>query len=250
MDVLAIIPARYGSTRLPGKPLIKLRGKTLIQRVYERVSLCKEVDEIIVATDDIGIYNHVKKFGGQSIMTRVDHMSGTARCAEVITRMPGFKYVINIQGDEPLIHVDQINMLIRFIRSSAGIQIATLVKSIDNVEDLTNPSKVKVVSDINQRALYFSRAAIPFNRDEALNNWLNCGNYFKHIGMYAYQTKVLEELGRLPNHPLESIEKLEQLNWLAHGFSIHTSETTLESIGVDTEEDAKLVEHLLGLADV
>ena len=234
MDVLAIIPARYGSTRLPGKPLIKLRGKTLIQRVYERVSLCKEVDEIIVATDDIGIYNHVKKFGGQSIMTR----------------MPGFKYVINIQGDEPLIHVDQINMLIRFIRSSAGIQIATLVKSIDNVEDLTNPSKVKVVSDINQRALYFSRAAIPFNRDEALNNWLNCGNYFKHIGMYAYQTKVLEELGRLPNHPLESIEKLEQLNWLAHGFSIHTSETTLESIGVDTEEDAKLVEHLLGLADV
>ena len=248
MHITAIIPARYGSTRLPGKPLIKLAGQTLIKRVYDRVKLCTEVNEIVVATDDIGIFNHVKKFGGDVVMTRIDHLSGTSRCAEVLEKRPGATHVINVQGDEPLIHPDHINQLIQVIKQPET-QIATLVKHIDQFEDLENPSKVKVVIAKNGKALYFSRSCIPFVRDVEKNQWLSKTTFFKHIGMYAFNATTLRELYHLDSHPLERIEKLEQLNWLAHGYDIHTATTHLESIGVDTEEDVKLVEHLLKLSN-
>lgn len=247
MNILAIIPARYGSTRLPGKPLIKLSGTTLIQRVYDRVKLCKAISQIVIATDDISIYNHVKKFGGQVVMTRVDHKSGTSRCAEVLEKFAGITHVINIQGDEPLIHAAQIEQLIKVLKKP-NVDIGTLVKKIDQPADLDDPSKVKVVTGAGGKALYFSRSPIPFVRDEKKDFWLNHATFYKHIGMYGYKAEVLRSLSSLKQHPLELIEKLEQLNWLANGHVIHVGETHLESIGVDTTEDVKLVEKILSLA--
>lgn len=247
MRVLAIIPARYGSTRLPGKPLIKLKGKTIIERVYERVSMCSLVNEIIVATDDIRIYNHVKKFGGNAIITRIDHQSGTNRCAEVLNRNPGATHVVNVQGDEPLIYPRQIDDLVRFITSNPEIGIATLVKRIENIDDLENPAKVKVVRRRDGQAMYFSRSAIPFVRDVMPDRWLEHAAFYKHIGMYAFRSDTLVRLSMLGQDALEKTEKLEQLNWLSNGYPIHTLETEYESIGVDTREDANLVEHILSL---
>ncbi len=247
MHVLAIIPARYGSTRLPGKPLIKLKGKTIIERVYQRVAMCNLVDEIVVATDDIRIFNHVKKFGGNAMITRIDHQSGTSRCAEVLHRYAGATHVINVQGDEPLIYPKQIDDLVRFITNNPEIGIGTLVKRIENIEDLENPAKVKVVRRRDGQALYFSRSAIPYVRDAMPDQWLEHAPFFKHIGMYAFKSETLMHLSLLDQDDLEKAEKLEQLNWLAHGYPIHTLETEYESIGVDTREDANLVEHILSL---
>lgn len=250
MHVMAVIPARYGSTRLPGKPLIKLKGRTIVERVYRRVAKCELVNEIIVATDDIRIFNHVNRFGGKAMITRIDHESGTSRCAEVLQKNPGATHVINVQGDEPLIHPKQIDDLIRFVTSRKDIEIGTLVKKIDDAADLENPSKAKVIFGDNGKALYFSRAAIPYVRDAMPDQWLRKADFYKHIGMYAFRSDILRQLALLESHPLERAEKLEQLNWLANGFDIHVSETEMESIGVDTPEDARLVEHLLGLAEV
>ena len=249
MKVLGIIPARYGSTRLPGKPMIKVKGKTIIQRVYERVARAEVLDLAVVATDDVRIFNHVKKFGGNAIMTRQVHRSGTMRCGEVIEHITEAGLIINVQGDEPLINPGEIDRLGRFMLDSQDKLIGTLVKRIDRQEDLNDPSVAKVVMDEERRVLYFSRSAIPHVRNYPIEQWLDHGEFFKHIGLYAYTRRALQGLATLKSSHLEESELLEQLNWLYHGYEIHALETEVESLGIDTQEDVALLEHILGLAD-
>ena len=242
---MAIIPARYGSTRLPAKPLIQIRGKSLIHRVCERVQLAKSIDHFCVATDDILIYNHVKKLGFDVVMTRYDQPSGTYRCAEVLAQFPMVTHVVNVQGDEPMIDPSMIDQVANHIILQQGNTIATLVRRIDQPGDLTNPNIVKVVLKANAEAMYFSRQAIPFVRDVDPAQWLSQGPFYKHIGMYAYTAQALKVIEKLPGHAYESMEKLEQLTWLANGFTIQCIETTLESKGIDTEEDLKIVSSMI-----
>ena len=250
MHILGIIPARYGSTRLPGKPLIKVRGKTIIQRVYERVKMAKLLNEVVVATDDVRIYNHVKKFGGKAEMTRIDHPSGTYRCAEVARRYAAYDVIVNVQGDEPLINPLQVDQLSEFISSNVQTcPIATLIKKIDRQEDLEDPSVAKVVHGHDGRVLYFSRATIPFVRNHPQAQWLEHHTYYKHIGLYAYTRDTLMALSELERSKVEQAELLEQVNWLYHGFPVFARETDIESIGVDTPDDLDLLNHILGLAD-
>jgi 3-deoxy-manno-octulosonate cytidylyltransferase (CMP-KDO synthetase) len=247
MNILGIIPARYGSTRLPGKALLKVRGKTIIERVYERVKMSKHLAGCVVATDDVRIFNHVRKFGGKAIMTRADHESGTSRCAEVLESLRSFDLIVNIQGDEPLIHPAQIDQLCDFMMSRPTMPIGTLIRRIDKPEDLTNPAVAKVVRGTQGRVLYFSRSAVPFVRDTPAANWLDTTDFYRHVGMYAYRTEALRKLGTLGTSDLERTEKLEQLNWLYHGFAIYAMETEYESLGVDTPADVELLEKLLSL---
>ena len=248
MEILGIIPARYGSTRLPGKPMIKVRGKTIIRRVYERVVKSTLLTRVIVATDDVRIYNHVTKFGGDAIMTNQQHRSGTMRCGEVIRQIADADIILNIQGDEPLINPGEVDRLVRYMAEDPDRRIGTLVKKMDSTEDLQNPSEAKVILDEDFRALYFSRAPIPFIRDKPIEQWIEFGTYYKHIGLYAYRRSTLEQLVLLEPSTLENAESLEQLNWLYHGYPIHALETEVESFGVDTPEDVALLEHILGLA--
>jgi 3-deoxy-manno-octulosonate cytidylyltransferase (CMP-KDO synthetase) len=248
MNILGIIPARYGSTRLPGKALLKVQGKTIIERVYERVKMSKRLAGYVVATDDVRIYNHVRKFGGKAIMTRADHESGTSRCAEVLESLRGFDIIVNIQGDEPLIHPAQIDQLCEFMVSRPNVPIGTLMRRIDSVDDLTNPAVAKVVPGAQGRVLYFSRSAVPFVRDKEMSGWLDQTQFYRHVGMYAYRADALRKLGALRTSELERAEKLEQLNWLYHGFSVYATETEYESIGVDTPADLELLEKLLNLS--
>lgn len=245
MKTLGIIPARYGSTRLPGKPLIKIRGKTIIERVHARAKQARLLHDVIVATDDVTIYNHVRKFGGHAMMTRLDHESGTLRCAEVSAAMPGFGLIINIQGDEPLIDPAQIDQLAAFMINTPTAGIGTLIRRITDVADLTNPSVAKVVCGHNGRVLYFSRNAVPFVRDFPVGSWLDKLPFFRHVGMYAYRREVLARIGSLSQSNLEHAEKLEQLNWLYHGFQVYAVQTEFDSHGVDTPEDLERVERLL-----
>jgi len=238
---MAIIPARYGSQRLPGKPLIQIHGKSMIQRVCERVQAAKAIDHFCVATDDIRIFNHVKKMGYDVVMTRYDQPSGTFRCAEVLSQFPMVTHVVNVQGDEPLIEPSMIDALSKYISEQSGLKIATLIRRIEDASDLENPNVVKVVINRNADAMYFSRQAIPFVRDLPIDKWLGQGTYFRHIGMYAYTSQALLAIEKLSGHPYESMEKLEQLSWLANGFQIQCLETSLESKGIDTEEDLKMV---------
>jgi len=249
MNVLGIIPARYGSTRLPGKPLIKVKGKTIIQRVYERASLSEVLYKVVVATDDVRIYNHVRKFGGLAIMTRQVHRSGTMRCGEVLKSAPEADVIINVQGDEPLINPGEISRLGRFLIEDPDRQIGTLVKRIDRHEDLENPSVAKVVMDLYHRVLYFSRSAIPHVAGHPVESWLDHGVYYKHVGLYGYTRKALLNLTKLDPCDIEQAESLEQLGWLYHGYPVHALETDIESIGIDTIEDVRLLEHILSLAD-
>ena len=242
---MAIIPARYGSLRLPGKPLIQIRGKSLIQRVCERVQQASSVDHFCVATDDIRIYNHVKKLGYDVVMTRYDHTSGTFRCAEVLTQFPMITHVINVQGDEPLIDPAAIDMLAMHISEQSGLSIATLVNRIEDPQELSNHNIVKVVMNKNNEAMYFSRQAIPFVRDFPVESWLTQGPYYKHIGVYAYTASALQQIERLINHPYENMEKLEQLTWLANGFQIRCIETDMQSKGIDTEDDLREVTSII-----
>ncbi len=242
---MAIIPARYGSQRLPGKPLIQIRGKSLIQRVCERVQEAKAIDHFCVATDDIRIYNHVRKLGYDVIMTRYDQPSGTYRCAEVLAQFPMVTHVVNVQGDEPLIEPALIDMLARYISEQSGTTIATLMRKLDTTHDLVNPNVVKVVVSRTNQAMYFSRQPIPYVRDVATENWLGQGLFYKHIGMYAYTSQALHAIEKLSAHPYESLEKLEQLTWLANGFPIHCVECDGESRGIDTEEDLIYVSSLI-----
>ncbi len=249
MNVLGIIPARYGSTRLPGKPLIKVKGKTIIQRVYERASMSEVLYKVIVATDDVRIYNHVRKFGGSAVMTRQIHRSGTMRCGEVLETEPEADIIINVQGDEPLINPGEISRLGRFLIEDTDREIGTLVKRIDRQEDIVDPSIAKVVMDLYHRVLYFSRAAVPHVRNYPIDQWLDHAVYYKHIGLYGYTRKALQNLSRLDPSDIEEAELLEQLNWLYHGYVVHALETDIESIGIDTPEDVSLLEHILSLAD-
>ena len=242
---MAIIPARYGSQRLPGKPLIMIKGKSLIQRVCERVQQAKVIDHFCVATDDILIYNHVKKLGYDVVMTRYEQPSGTFRCAEVLSQFPMVTHVVNVQGDEPLIDPLMIDHLATNIIGQTGLNIATLIRKIESVEDLVNPNIVKVVINRANEAMYFSRQPIPFIRDVETDQWLDYGAFYQHVGMYAYTAQALLAIEKLSIHPYESLEKLEQLTWLANGLTIQCHETEMESRGIDTEEDLKMVTSMI-----
>jgi len=238
MKIIGLIPARYASTRLPAKALKDLAGKTMIQRVYEQAAKATCLSKLVVATDDARIYDHVKSFGGEVCMTRVDHPSGTDRCAEALTLQEGkFDYVINIQGDEPFIHPDQIDLL--GSKLNGQTEIATLGKIINHVDELESESEVKIALNVHQEALYFSRSIIPYivNSDADKANWLKQYNFFKHVGMYAYRSDILGQLTKLPQSPLEKVERLEQLRWLENGFRIAIVETTEETICIDTPAD-------------
>lgn len=235
MTILGIIPARYKSSRFPGKPLVDIKGETMVQRVYNQACKAKSLSKVIVATDDERIFNHVNSFGGNVIMTSSEHKNGTERCAEVAENEKNSDFVINIQGDEPFINPKQIDQLADFI-SRTEFDIATLCKKIDSNEILFNPNVVKVVFQ-QQRALYFSRSVIPYCRQDDKLKWILHHDYYKHIGMYAYKSSCLSGIASLQPTPLEKSESLEQLRWLESGFSIGITPTKLESISIDTPQD-------------
>ncbi len=236
MTILGIIPARYASTRFPGKPLIDIAGKSMIQRVYEQAKKCSHLTEVIVATDDTRIYDHVLAFDGVAIMTSADHQSGTDRCAEVALQHPQYNVIINIQGDEPYIDPEQITKL-AFCFNDAGTQIATLVKKVANEQELFNVNSPKVVINKLSEAVYFSRSPLPHIRGQEQQNWLNHFAYFKHIGIYGYRADVLQEITKLTVSSLEKAESLEQLRWIENGYRIKVAETELETYAIDTPED-------------
>lgn len=243
MKCIGIIPARYESTRFPGKPLIDIDGQSMIQFVYENSKKSSSLDTVIVATDDRRIFNHVKSFGGEVLMTSKEHQSGTDRCAEVIQILSksenNFDVVINIQGDEPFLDPSQIELLINCFKENGKIQIATLVKKIEQSDELFNPNIVKAVIGINGDAIYFSRSPIPFVRDEKQNKWLEKSNYLKHIGIYGYRTNILMQITKLDKTALEKSENLEQLRWLENGYIIKTNLTSIENTAIDTPDDLK-----------
>jgi 3-deoxy-manno-octulosonate cytidylyltransferase (CMP-KDO synthetase) len=241
MKILGIIPARYGSTRFPGKPLIDINGKSMIQRVYEQAKSCSSLNEVVVATDDQRIFDHVKSFGGNVEMTSDKHESGTDRCAEVVEKVSEtYDVVINIQGDEPYIDPIQITQLCECFKDEKT-DIATLIKKIESTEDLFNENKVKVVKSSADFAIYFSRNPIPFVKGEAKENWLKTNTYFKHIGIYGYRAEVLQNITQMPLSILEKAEGLEQLRWLENGLFIKVAETQLEAIAIDSPEDLKKI---------
>ena len=242
MKVLGIIPARYASTRFPGKPLITIGGKTMIERVYTQC-IKSDLTEVIVATDDSRILLHVNTFG-KAVMTSNGHQSGTDRCHEVAKNLhEEFDYVVNVQGDEPFIDPNQINLLLAMLDMET--QIATLIKKIENPEHLFNSNVVKVVKALSDHALNFSRSPIPHVRGKEEKDWLSNQSFYKHIGMYAYRTDILKELASLAQTQLEKVESLEQLRWLENGYIIRTAETDQETFGIDTPDDLKKAEEYL-----
>lgn len=240
MKILGIIPARYGSTRFPGKPLADIGGKSMLQRVYEQSLKCKALSKVIVATDDERIADNVKLFGGDVAITSASHQSGTDRCAEVVQQLKSnFDTVINIQGDEPFIDPAQIELLASCFADSKT-EIATLIKKLTREEDIRNPNIVKVISDYQNNAIYFSRAAIPYRRNPEAEI-----AYFKHIGIYGYRTETLLKITKLPQGSLEKAESLEQLRWVENGYKIQVKETETETLSIDTPDDLKHVEKYL-----
>lgn len=243
MRILGIIPARYGSSRFPGKPLIDLKGKTMIQRVVEGASKAALLTDLIVATDDQRIVDEVVRFGGKVVMTDSNHPTGTDRCAEVLRNLPdSYDVVINIQGDEPLVDARQLDQLLQAF-SNPDVQIATLASRKIEMEDILNPNRIKLVVDKHHNALYFSRSPIP-NFANAKGEPLEIYPFLRHIGLYAYRSEVLLQLSKLEETQLEKIESLEQLRWLYNGYSIRVVETEIETPNIDTPED---VEKVLGL---
>jgi len=238
---IGIIPARYGSSRFPGKPLADILGKPMIQWTYESSKKATCLDEVYVATDDQRIIDVVAAFGGKAILTSSIHQSGTDRCMEVVEKLD-FKpeIVINIQGDEPLIKAKMIDQLHAVI-SGNGIQLATLVKKINDVSILHDPNRVKVVTDNNGKALFFSRAAIPFIKNSPMKEWLSHHDFYKHIGIYAYKLEALQSVTKLTVSSLEQMESLEQLRWLENGFDIYTGITEEISPSVDTPIDLEKI---------
>lgn len=243
MNFTAIIPARYASTRFPGKPLAILGGKSVIQRVYEQA--VDVLGEAYVATDDERILNTVEAFGGCAIMTRSDHQSGTDRIEEAATKIgTTADVIINIQGDEPFIQRSQIETLCQLFDDSQT-QIGTLGKRFDSMEAADNPNSPKIVCDINGFALYFSRSVIPFIRGKERGEWFSQYPFLKHLGIYAYRRRVLTEITKLPQSPLERAECLEQLRWLQNGYRIRVGLTDVETVGIDTPEDLQRAEQFL-----
>ena len=246
MKVLGVIPSRFGSSRFPGKPLIDIAGQSMIQRVYLQSKKCELIDEVIVATDDDRIYQHVLEFGGKAMMTSTQHENGTQRCGEVLDAHSDFDVVLNIQGDEPLIKPQQLEKVIALFHDET-VQIGTLVKKMDKEEEVLNVNRVKVVLDSKQNAIYFSRNTIPASNNLSLTQILDLGLFYKHIGIYAWRIEVLKELLQLPFSELERVESLEQLRWLYNGYKIRVAETSIETPNIDTPED--LEEVLRALAD-
>lgn len=238
MKILGIIPARYDSTRFPGKPLVDISGKSMIQRVYERALKCKELNRLIIATDDERIYKEATSFNAEVIMTSKNHPSGTDRCNEVAQNLDEvYDYIINIQGDEPFIFPQQISQLCGLLKPQ--IEFATLAKKITDPKKLSDSNSVKVIFDNKNFAIYFSRHAIPFNRDSKIDDWLNQHIYYKHIGIYAYKSELLEKVCQIPRSSLEISESLEQLRWLENGYKIKIGITEYESPNIDSPEDLK-----------
>ena len=243
MKFIGIIPARYSSSRFPGKPLAILGGKPVIEHVYRQVSSVME--DVFVATDDHRIYDAVEAFGGKAIMTRSDHKSGTDRICEALEKVGGsFDVVINIQGDEPFIQKSQLETVMQCF-DDPRTQIATLGKPFESMEAVENPNSPKIVLDNDGYALYFSRSVIPFVRGKEHEEWLSHFPYLKHIGLYAYRTEVLREVSKLPQSTLELAESLEQLRWLQNGYKIKVGLTDVETIGIDTPEDLQRAEEKL-----
>ena len=238
--IIGIIPARYASTRFPGKPLALINGISMIERVYRQASACKELTAVVVATDDQHIFDHVIGFGGWVVMTSASHRSGTDRLGETIRILAekgnSFEIAVNIQGDEPFIQPLQISRVIRLFRNPE-IEITTLIKKIEPGSDLFNSNVVKVVTDARGRALLFSRSPIPHFRGLPEDQWASDYPYYKHIGIYAYRTGTLEKLVQLGPAPLEETESLEQLRWLWNGYQIFTEVTEFETTGIDTPDD-------------
>jgi 3-deoxy-manno-octulosonate cytidylyltransferase (CMP-KDO synthetase) len=243
---VCIIPARYNSSRFPGKPLVDIGGKTMIQRVYEQAS--KVLTDVYVATDDERIFNAVIAFGGKAIMTSDQHRSGTDRCYEAFSKLQEwFDVVINIQGDEPFIQPEQI-MELQKCFEEPDTQIATLAKRItdkEGFEVLNNPNNPKLVVNSLNEAMYFSRSVIPFKRGTETQHWISEHSYLKHIGIYAYRADILRDLTVLAQSPLELAESLEQLRWLENGYRIKVGYTDAETFGIDTPEDLEKVKELL-----
>lgn len=236
MNTLGIIPARYASSRFPGKPLVDIAGKSMIRRVYEQCIKSSGLNKVIVATDDQRIFDHVKNFGGDVIITSDDHKSGTDRCDEVAKQFPEFGICINIQGDEPQIDPAQIDLLIACFQDE-NVLIATLAKKINTKDELFNQNTPKIILNKNSDAIYFSRTPIPFQKSHIQDNWLNYHTYFKHIGIYAYRSTILSEITKLPVSDLEQAEALEQLRWIENGYKIKVALTDKESQAIDTPED-------------
>ncbi|MBW8326550.1 MAG: 3-deoxy-manno-octulosonate cytidylyltransferase [Prolixibacteraceae bacterium] len=237
MKFIGIIPARFQSTRFPGKPLVILGEKPIIQWVYENAK--KALDDVYVATDDERIYKAVEAFGGKAVYTSPNHQSGTDRCAEAaqkVAKQVEFDVVINIQGDEPFIRPEQVEGL-KACFNSPETEIATLIKPITNAIEITNINRPKVVINKNMEAMYFSRSSIPFVRDSKPEEWISQNEFYSHIGMYAYRYDILLELTKLPIGVLEKAESLEQLRWLENGYRIKTAKTSFENMGIDTPED-------------
>lgn len=243
MKFIAIIPARYASTRFPGKPLAILGGKTVIQRVYEQVT--RVIPDAYVATDDDRIFQAVEAFGGKAVLTSPDHKSGTDRIEEAVEKIGGcWDVVINVQGDEPFIQPSQIETVCRCFEAEET-QIATLGKPFTTMEAVENPNSPKIVVDNRGFALYFSRSVIPFVRGVEKDDWLSRYPFLKHLGLYAYRTEVLREVTRLPQSSLELAESLEQLRWLQNGYRIRVGLTDVETVGIDTPEDLARAEEFL-----
>ncbi|GAA4794577.1 3-deoxy-manno-octulosonate cytidylyltransferase [Olivibacter ginsenosidimutans] len=242
MNIIGIIPARYASSRFPGKPLIDIQGKSMIQRVYEQALKASSLKTVVVATDDQRILNHVHTFGGQVMMTAATHQSGTDRCAEVIAYKTDFDIAINIQGDEPYIDPRQIDLVAACFREKET-QIATLVKAIQDDKDLFNPNTPKVLLNHKKEAIYFSRATLPFLRGIPAEQWLKHHTFYKHIGIYGYRSAVLKALTKLTLSTLEKAESLEQLRWLENGYRIQTAETFVETFAIDEPQDLHKINH-------
>lgn len=252
MRTIGIIPVRYQSTRFPGKPLIDIAGKTMIHRVYEQAKKANLLHDVIVATDDDRIAEEVASFGGKVLLTRKDHQSGTDRCAEVANNYQDIDAIINIQGDEPFIDPNQVNLLVKRLQDPL-VEIATLAKRMEVSTDLWNSNCVKVVFRKDGEALYFSRSPIPYSRDIPNEQWVKNHSYYQHIGVYGYKRETLLAIAKLSKGKLEQIESLEQLRWLENGYPIHITLTDKATFGIDTPEDweqAKLIAQQLGMGNL
>lgn len=239
--IAGIIPARYASTRFPGKPLINIEGKTMLQRVYEQAAKSQLLSKVVVATDDKRIADHVKSFGGEVVMTAGHHASGTDRCMDALQQLTGnYNYVINIQGDEPFIEPEQIDELAEVLQDGTT-ELATQMIAVDSYEILFDKGEVKIVLNANNEALYFSRMVIPFIKGVNEKDWHLHHPYYRHVGMYAYRADILQKITQLPVSALEKAESLEQLRWLENGFKIKCVVTKYDSHCIDTPEDVTKV---------
>ncbi|NOT38819.1 MAG: 3-deoxy-manno-octulosonate cytidylyltransferase [Saprospiraceae bacterium] len=245
MSILAVIPARWASTRLPQKVLRMIGDKTMIQRVYEKVRACSGIDDVVIAVDNALVAECVESFGAKFMFTSIDHQSGTDRCAEVIRSQKDCSYVINVQGDEPFINPKTIEILIDLLKSRKA-RIVSLMNPIQNADEIHNPNIVKVVVNNSNEALYFSRAAIPYQRGVELKEFSINSSTYKHQGIYGFEVDALLEVSKLAPGKLELLEKLEQLRWLENGYKIQMGISEFPTMGIDTEEDLEKARRIVG----